>query len=96
MLIELSVRNLAVFEDVRVEFTQGLNVVTGETGSGKSILVEAIRLTLGEKADPMAVRSRRGGGRGLRPLRPFAGAGSCETRGRTPACPGRTRSSCGA
>ncbi len=57
MLIELSVRNLAVFEDVRVEFLQGLNVVTGETGSGKSILVEAIRLALGEKADPMAVRS---------------------------------------
>ncbi|MBE0604501.1 MAG: DNA repair protein RecN, partial [Deltaproteobacteria bacterium] len=57
MLIELSVRNLAIFEDVRVEFAQGLNVVTGETGSGKSILVEAIRLALGEKADPMAVRS---------------------------------------
>ena len=57
MLIELSVRNLAVFEDVRVEFIQGLNVVTGETGSGKSILVEAVRLALGEKADPMAVRS---------------------------------------
>lgn len=57
MLIELSVRNLAVFEDVRVDFAPGLNVVTGETGSGKSILVEAIRLALGEKADPMAVRT---------------------------------------
>lgn len=57
MLIELSVRNLAIFEDVRVDFAPGLNVVTGETGSGKSILVEAIRLALGEKADPMAVRT---------------------------------------
>lgn len=57
MLIELSVRNLAIFEDVRVPFAPGLNVVTGETGAGKSILVEAIRLTLGEKADPVAVRS---------------------------------------
>jgi len=57
MLIELSVRNLAIFEDVRVPFAAGLNVVTGETGAGKSILVEAVRLSLGEKADPVAVRS---------------------------------------
>src|SRR5512145_66221 len=57
MLIELSVRNLAIFDDVRVPFGPGLNVVTGETGAGKSILVEAIRLALGEKSDPMAVRS---------------------------------------
>ncbi len=57
MLIELSVRNLAVFEDVRVPFAPGLNIVTGETGAGKSILVEAIRLALGEKADPVTVRS---------------------------------------
>ncbi|MBP2674242.1 MAG: repair ATPase RecN [Deltaproteobacteria bacterium] len=57
MLIELAVRNLAIFEDVRVAFDRGLNVVTGETGAGKSILVEAIRLALGEKADPMAVRT---------------------------------------
>ena len=57
MLIELTVRNLAIFEDVRVPFSAGLNVVTGETGAGKSILVEAIRLALGEKADPVAVRS---------------------------------------
>lgn len=57
MLIELSVRNLAIFTDVRVPFASGLNIVTGETGAGKSILVEAIRLALGEKADPMAVKS---------------------------------------
>jgi DNA repair protein RecN (Recombination protein N) len=57
MLIELSVRNLAIFSDVRVPFTPGLNIVTGETGAGKSILVEAIHLALGEKADPMAVKA---------------------------------------
>jgi DNA repair protein RecN (Recombination protein N) len=57
MLIELSVRNLAIFEDVRVPFASGLNIVTGETGAGKSILVEAVRLALGEKADPVTVRS---------------------------------------
>ncbi|MDX1815626.1 MAG: AAA family ATPase, partial [Thermodesulfobacteriota bacterium] len=57
MLIELSVRNLAIFSDVRVPFARGLNIVTGETGAGKSILVEAIRLALGERADPMAVKA---------------------------------------
>ena len=57
MLIELSVRNLAIFSDVRVPFAPGLNIVTGETGAGKSVLVEAIRLALGEKADPMAVKA---------------------------------------
>jgi len=57
MLIELVVRDLALFDDVRVPFGPRLNVVTGETGAGKSVLVEAIRLALGEKADPLAVRS---------------------------------------
>ncbi|GAB4370246.1 MAG: DNA repair protein RecN [Deltaproteobacteria bacterium] len=57
MLVELAVRNLAIFDDVQVAFSPGLNIVTGETGAGKSILVEAIRLALGEKADPGAVRS---------------------------------------
>lgn len=57
MLIELSVRNLAIFSDVSVPFGPGLNIVTGETGAGKSILVDAIHLALGEKADPMAVRT---------------------------------------
>ena len=57
MLIELSVRNLAIFRDVRVPFAPGLNIVTGETGAGKSILVEAVRLALGERADPTAVKS---------------------------------------
>src|SRR3970282_2944465 len=57
MLIELTVRNLAIFEDVRVPFSGGLNVVTGDAGAGKSILVEAIRLALGEKADPVTVRT---------------------------------------
>ena len=57
MLTELSVRNLAIFRDVRVPFAPGLNIVTGETGAGKSVLVEAIRLALGEKADPMAVKA---------------------------------------
>lgn len=57
MLIELIVRNLAIFSDVRVPFSPGLNIVTGETGAGKSVLVEAIRLAMGERADPMVVKA---------------------------------------
>src|SRR4030067_557762 len=64
MLIERSVRNLAIFSDVRVPFAPGLNIVTGETGAGKSILVEAIRPAPGEKAGPRAGEAGRGGGGG--------------------------------
>ncbi|HZD54725.1 MAG TPA: AAA family ATPase, partial [Candidatus Aquicultoraceae bacterium] len=57
MLIELSVRNLAIFSDVRVPFAPGLNIVTGETGAGKSVLVDAIRLAIGERSDPTVVKA---------------------------------------
>ncbi len=57
MLHELSVKNLAIVEAARVGFTPGLNVVTGETGSGKSVLIGALSLLLGERADKGAIRS---------------------------------------
>src|SRR5262245_43654101 len=47
MLRELRVRNLALLEDAHVEFGEGLNVVTGATGAGKSLLVQALTLLLG-------------------------------------------------
>src|SRR5205823_8316865 len=47
MLRFLSIRHLAVIDSVEVEFDRGLNVLTGETGAGKSILVEAVGLLLG-------------------------------------------------
>src|SRR4051794_35925268 len=50
MLRFLRIRNLAVIESVAVEFDPGLNVLTGETGAGKSILVEAVGLLLGGRA----------------------------------------------
>lgn len=56
MLIELSVRNLALLEDARLEFGPGLLVLTGETGAGKSILLDALGLTLGRRADPGQIR----------------------------------------
>lgn len=56
MLTRLSVRNLAIVESADVEFGEGLNVVTGETGAGKSVLMGALELVLGARADASAVR----------------------------------------
>jgi DNA repair protein RecN (Recombination protein N) len=52
VLKELRVRNLAVIETVAVPFGPGLNVLTGETGAGKSLLLDALTLLLGERAQP--------------------------------------------
>lgn len=49
MLINLNVRNFAIIEDLSIEFEKGLNVITGETGSGKSILITALGVALGNK-----------------------------------------------
>ena len=57
MLENLIVRNLAVVENAEVRFAPGLNIVTGETGSGKSVLIGALGLVLGERADHGAIRS---------------------------------------
>src|ERR687889_1061673 len=57
MLRFLRIRNLAVLEAVEVEFESGFNVLTGETGAGKSILVEAVGLLLGGRASADLVRS---------------------------------------
>ena len=57
MLVELGIENLAVVESLRVEFADGFTVLTGETGAGKSILIDALLLALGERADTSAIRS---------------------------------------
>jgi len=57
MLIELRIRNFAVADDVTVSLAGGLNVLTGETGAGKSILVDALSLLLGERASSDDVRA---------------------------------------
>ena len=56
MLTELRVRNLATVADVTLSLGAGLNVLTGETGAGKSMLVDALALLLGERADTQALR----------------------------------------
>ena len=56
MLSLIRVKNYAVIDEIEVEFGGGLNVMTGETGAGKSILVDALGLALGDRADATAVR----------------------------------------
>ena len=57
MLIELRLENYAVIDNLVVEFGHGLNLLTGETGAGKSILIDALALLLGEKASSEVVRT---------------------------------------
>jgi DNA repair protein RecN (Recombination protein N) len=57
MLQTLRVRNLALVEDISVEFKPGLNVITGETGAGKSVIIGALGLLLGERADKSLIRA---------------------------------------
>ncbi len=57
MLNHLLIRNLAVVDEVEAEPGAGLTVLTGETGAGKSILIDALSLALGERADSEAVRA---------------------------------------
>ena len=57
MLRQLMIRNLALVDDLNVGFGEGLNVITGETGAGKSLLMGALRLLLGERADRSLIRT---------------------------------------
>jgi DNA repair protein RecN (Recombination protein N) len=56
MLAQLTIRNFALIESLTLEFEPGFNVLTGETGAGKSILIDAITAALGERAGPEMVR----------------------------------------
>ena len=56
MLSLIRIRNYAVIDELELEFGSGLSVLTGETGAGKSILVDALGLALGDRADANTVR----------------------------------------
>lgn len=56
MLLELQVKNLALIEQARIEFGEGLNILTGETGAGKSILIGSVNMALGGKVSRDSIR----------------------------------------
>ena len=57
MLKELSIRNFAIIDDLQIGFSQGLTILSGETGAGKSIILNAVNLLLGSRASADLVRS---------------------------------------
>lgn len=60
MLIHLHVKNLALIEEEEVDFDEGLNILTGETGAGKSILIDSVNLALGQKMSRGIIREGAG------------------------------------
>ncbi|WP_315544042.1 DNA repair protein RecN [Capnocytophaga leadbetteri] len=58
MLTALSIKNYALIEDLKVDFPEGFIIITGETGSGKSIMLDALSLILGKRADMSALRNK--------------------------------------
>ena len=50
MLTELSIKNFAIIDDLSIQFSDGLTILSGETGAGKSIIVNAVNLLLGSRA----------------------------------------------
>jgi DNA repair protein RecN (Recombination protein N) len=57
MLEEIRIQNFAIIDNIELAFASGLNVITGETGAGKSIIIDAVELLLGGKADATTVRA---------------------------------------
>lgn len=57
MLLELNIRNIALIDQLRINFAPGLNVLTGETGAGKSIVVDSVNLVLGARLNKELIRS---------------------------------------
>src|ERR1043165_2711538 len=57
MLTTLRIKNLALVADLTLELSPGYNVISGETGAGKSIIIGALNLVLGERADRTLIRS---------------------------------------
>ena len=56
MLLELNIENFAIIENMKIEFESGLNVLTGETGSGKSIIIDSLGLVLGQRANKAIIK----------------------------------------
>ena len=59
MLQKLYIQNYAIIDEIAIDFSAKLNIITGETGAGKSILMGALSLILGERADSAALLNRQ-------------------------------------
>jgi len=57
MLLELEITNFALIDNLKVDFEKGLNILTGETGAGKSIIIDALNMVVGDRADREFVRT---------------------------------------
>ena len=57
MLQQLSIKNIALIDELNIELGSGFNVLSGETGAGKSIIIDSLNLVLGERADKELVRT---------------------------------------
>ena len=68
MLAQLFIQNIAVIERASLDLDQGFTVLTGETGAGKSIIIDAIHAVLGERTSRELVRSGAQGAFGVRPV----------------------------
>ena len=56
MLLEITIKNFAIIEEISLNFENGMTVLTGETGAGKSIIIDAMNLMLGARASSEVVR----------------------------------------
>ena len=56
MLVSLSIKNVALIDEVEIEFCKGLNILSGETGAGKSVILDSLNFVLGAKADKTMIR----------------------------------------
>src|SRR5512136_2355687 len=57
MLLELRIKNFAIIDELNLSFSRGFNILTGETGAGKSIILNAVQLLLGDRASEELIRS---------------------------------------
>ena len=57
MLNTLTIKNFTIIDDLQLEFDNGFNVLTGETGAGKSIIIDALGLLTGDRATPSSIKN---------------------------------------